>query len=123
MVFQNDFATYDCIDGILHVNFKQIILEHDAALCIVRDRLEVQKGLSMPVLCDIRAVRKINKSARSYFALEGSTFLTAVAFVVGPPVSKSLSSYYLHANSHSVPSKIFVDIDDALEFLKTFIED
>lgn len=123
MIFQNDFATYDCIDGILHVNFKPIVMDHDTALCIVRDRLVVQKGQSLPVLCDIRAVREITKSARSYFALEGSTFLTAVAFVVGSPVSKSLSSFYLHINSHSVPSEIFGDIDSALKFLKDFIQD
>ncbi|OBX25801.1 hypothetical protein A9996_07670 [Gelidibacter algens] len=123
MPFQNDFATYEFNDGILHVRYKHIVLEHNAALCIVRDRLEIQKGLGMPVLCDIRAVREITKSARSYFSFEGSTLLTAVAFVVGPPVSKSLSSYYLHTNPHAVPSKIFVDIDTAVKFLKTFIQD
>jgi hypothetical protein len=72
----------------------------------------------MPVLCDIRELRKVNKQARDYLALEGSQWITALAFLIDPPVTDVISSIYVSTHAQSMPTQSFTNKSEALAFLK-----
>ena len=121
--FENDYAEYRYLERILYITYKTgINIDLKAAVQIVKDRLLLQEGQSLPVLCDIRGIKEINKSARDYLAIEGSVLITAVAFIIKPPVSAMLSKFYLQTSRPIVPTESFERIEDALAFLQRYVE-
>lgn len=120
--FENDYATYKLLnDGILSVRYhNDISIDFKAAVQTVKDRLLIQQGERLAVLCDIRGVKEINKSAREYLAVEGSVLIKAVAFIVESPVSEVLSSFYLRTNNPPIPNRSFQSIEKAKSFLNSF---
>ncbi|MDC6361618.1 MULTISPECIES: hypothetical protein [Flavobacteriaceae] len=117
---ENKYAIYLLTDELLHIIYKEDqCIDLKAAQLIVRDRMMLQNGRKMPVLCDIREVRRINKPARDYLALEGSQWITALAFLVDPPVTDVISSMYLGTHAQDIPTKSFTSKSEALAFLKT----
>lgn len=120
MIYENEYATYEIIEGILHVKYKNIVVDLPEAVFIVKDRLDLQEGQYMPVLCDIREIKEINKAARVYLSIEGSAFIKAVAFIVESPVSEMLSEFYLRTSKPTIPTRSFDNVHDAMLFLNTF---
>ena len=119
--FENDYATYKLSDGILSIRYHGgVSIDFDAAVQIVKDRLLMQQGERLPVLCDIRGVKEINKSARGYLAAEGSVLIKAAAFIIESPVSEVLSSFYLRTNKPPIPNRSFQSIEEAKSFLNRF---
>lgn len=119
---ENDYASYRFVDDILYIRYHiGITIDYVAAVKIVEDRLALQAGESFPVLCDVRGVKDINKSARDYLAIEGSIFIKAVAFIVENPLSEIMSKFYLRASKPSIPAKAFLSIEEAKEFLSDYI--
>ena len=120
--FENDYTSYRFHDGVLHIIYHQgVSVDLKAAQQIVKDRLLLHEGRLLPVLCDIRGMKEINKSARAYLAMEGSTLIKAVAVIVEPTVSKMLSEFYIRTSNPPIPTQSFEEIDDALVFLQEFI--
>jgi hypothetical protein len=120
--YENDYAKYFLKDQILHIIYKSgVCIDLKAAVQIVKDRLVFHEGLFHPVLCDVRGVTEVNKSARDYFALEGSTLINAVAFIIESPVSKILSQFYLKTSNPPIPTKYFEQISEALNYLNEYL--
>ncbi|AWX43628.1 hypothetical protein HME9304_00619 [Flagellimonas maritima] len=116
---ENKYAIYLLTDDLLHIIYKKgHYIDLKAAQVIVRDRMMVQEGKEMPVLCDIREVRMVNKPARDYFALDGSLLIKALAFLIDPPVTDVISAFYLGTHPHAVPTQSFSTTSGALGFLK-----
>ncbi|WP_299109443.1 hypothetical protein [uncultured Winogradskyella sp.] len=121
IAIENEYASYKLIDGILYVTYtKDVILDLPAAVYIVKERLSIHEGLYLPVLCDVRHIKEVNKAARSYLAIEGSILVKAVAFIVDSPVSEMLSEFYLRTNTPTIPTKAFSNFDLALKFLNSY---
>jgi hypothetical protein len=117
--FQNQFAEYWTEDGVLFFVYKPgTNMDLAAARQVVNDRVEVQKGESYPVFCDMRGVRDSNKAARDYLAKEGSALVRAVAVLIDSPVTKVMLNFYLTISRPLVPTKMFTDKNQALEYLK-----
>lgn len=120
--FDNDYTSYRFHDDVLHIIYHPgVSIDLNAAVQIVKDRLLLQEGLSLPILCDIRGIKEINKQARAYLAVEGSTLINAVAVIVEPPVSKMLSEFYIRTSNPPIPTQSFENMEDALAFLKGFM--
>lgn len=120
---ENEYASYHIHGGILYINYKdQISIDLTAAVRIVEDRLRIQEGLSYNVICDIRGLREVDKSARDYLAIEGSTLVKSVAYIVETNVSKALSQFYLRISKPPIPSKIFTTLADAKAFVNERLE-
>ncbi|NYJ27828.1 hypothetical protein [Allomuricauda sp. ARW1Y1] len=115
---ENSFAVYLLTDDLLYIIYKRVpCIDLKAAQRVVQDRMDLQKGKEMPVLCDIRAVRMIDKPARDYLALEGSLWIKALAFLIDPPITDMISSFYLGTHAQKVPTRAFTEKSEALAFL------
>tara|TARA_R110002049_G_scaffold73897_2_gene190843 strand:- start:9372 stop:9749 length:378 start_codon:yes stop_codon:yes gene_type:complete len=121
--FENEYAEYGIINGVVRFIYKQnVAIQLAGAMKIVSDRLHLQKGMAYPILCDIRGIIEIDKDARSFLANEGSTLTTAVAFISDNPLSKILTDLYLQANTPPIPTKVVNNESEGLQFLSEFIE-
>lgn len=119
---ENNFALYILDGGLLFIRYhKGIVINYEAAVRIVADRLKLQNGICYPALCDVRGIEEVDKPARDYLAREGSILLKAVAFIVGNPMSDILSYFYLKTTKPSIPTKAFQDRDEAKLFLEKYI--
>ncbi|MFD2586051.1 hypothetical protein ACFSQJ_03870 [Croceitalea marina] len=115
---ENEYATYHIQESILHIVYKsKVTIDLPAAVRIVQDRLRLQEGLSYKVLCDIRGIYEVDKPARDYLAIEGSTMVTKVAYLIEPTISKAISEFYLRITNPPIPSKVFFSAEDARLFL------
>lgn len=115
---ENTFAVYLLTNDLLHIIYKKVpCINLKAAELIVKDRMELQEGKVMPVLCDIREVRNIDKAARDYLALEGSLWIEKLALLIYPPVTDMISAIYLDTHSQKVPTRSFTKKAEALAYL------
>lgn len=115
---ENNYAVYLLTDELLHIIYKKVPdINLKAAQLIVKDRMELQEGKAMPVLCDIRNVWKIDKTARDYLALEGSLWVEKLALLIDPPVTDMISSIYLDTHPQKVPTQSFTKKAEALAYL------
>jgi hypothetical protein len=62
------------------------------------------------VLVDMRGLRSQSREAREYFVSdEAARRMTAVALLVGSPVSRIVGSFFLRMGTHRVPTRLFSD--------------
>ncbi|WP_225037091.1 hypothetical protein [Winogradskyella sp. SM1960] len=121
VISENDYASYKFSDGILIITYnKDVVIDLPVAVYVVKERLEIHEGRALPVLCDVRQIKEVNKAARSYLSIEGSILVKAVAFIVDSPVSEMLSEFYLRTNTPTIPTKAFNNFDLALKFLNPY---
>jgi hypothetical protein len=92
-----------------------------AAKQIVEERTRFLNHKYYPLVTDIRGVRYFEKSARDYFALEGTHLIKCAAVLVESPISKLMAKFYISVNKPVLPTRIFTDMDDALEFARHFL--
>lgn len=119
--FENQFAEYWLEDGVLFFVYKPgTHMNLEAAKQVVKDRLAVQNGESYPVFCDMRGVRDSDKPARDYLAKEGSSLVRSVAVLTDSPVTKIMLNFYLTISKPLIPTKMFTDRNQALQYLKHF---
>lgn len=122
MKVENNFASFWIQKGILYFKYKEDVdVDLDAAMQIVADRLELQKGKSYPILCDTRGVKSIDMNARRYLASEGTLFIKAIALLQDNPLSRIFSEIYVQGNKLPIPTKICDDTNAALQFLQDYL--
>lgn len=118
---ENEYASYKLDDEILIVTYaKDVVLDLPAAVYVVKDRLTLHQGRFLPVICDIRHIKEINKAARAYLSIEGSVLVKAVAFIIDSPVSEMLSQFYLRTSKPPIPTEAFSNYIEARKFLNQF---
>lgn len=115
------YAKFWMADGILIFIYKPIVfLDYPIAKTIVDDRLCYQQETSCPALCDLQGIHNSDKAARDYLANEGSALLKAVALVDKRAVARAFLPVYLERNRPLVPTQVFYDQEDAIEYLKAY---
>jgi len=76
-----------------------------------------------PVLIDMRQMTRIEREARTYYATGGGRLVvTAVALLIGSPVSRVIANFSLALNPPPVPMRLFSSEAEAVTWLKNFIE-
>lgn len=109
-------------EGILIFVYKpNTSINLEVAMRVVADRVALQNERQLPVLCDMRGIISIDKAGRDYLAKSGSLLAKAVALLVSEKASMVLGAFYLEINKPSVPTQIFIDEQEALEYLKGFL--
>lgn len=120
--YRNQNARFWIDDGILFFEYKpNTVIDLEVATRVVADRIALQNERSLPVFCDMRGMISIDKAGRDYLAKSGSLLATAVALVVNENVSMTLSSFYLEISKPAVPTQIFTEEQEALEYLRGFL--
>jgi len=76
-------------------------------------------GKRRPKLVDMRAVQGIDREARAYYS---GGFATAVALLVGSPVTRVMANFFIGLNKPPVPTRLFTSEDEAVAWLKGFSE-
>lgn len=72
------------------------------------------------VLVDMRLIRSETREAQQEFVSDYSaTVCSAVAILIGSPVSRVIGNFFLRLNKHQVPTKLFNDADAAVSWLLT----
>lgn len=120
-MFEGKYGTYWIADDILFVVYKAgLAVTLKVAREIVNDRLEVQKNVEYPVFCDITGIVSSNSEARHFLSQEGTLLIKALAIYATEPVSIRLTEFYLKTLSHKIPTKLFVNKNQSISFLKPY---
>ena len=116
--FENEFAEFWIDNGVLYFIYKNgVKINLEAAKKIVADRINMQKGVSYPVFCDMRGIKETDKAARDYLAKEGSTLVKAVGVLIESPVTRIMANFYMSINQPTTPTRMFTEKSQALEYL------
>ena len=111
-------------DGILRCICQPgIAIELSAA----KEQTDTAKSLSgdkhRPILVDIRDIRFIDKESRTHYSSqEIADGFVATGLVVGSPVSRMIGTFFLGLNKALLPTKIFSNEAEAIEWLKQYVD-
>jgi hypothetical protein len=85
--------------------------------------LKLNKGKRLPLFVDTKTMKSLSRDARKYYAgEEAAKVASAVAIIVGTPVSRVLGNFYLGLSNPHLPSRLFSSESEALEWLKGYLE-
>jgi hypothetical protein len=96
-------------------------LSYDAAVSVVESRIFFAKGLSYPLLVDMRGIKSTTKEARQYLATVGATLVKAGALITGSAINRTLGNIFLTIDKPAVPVKLFTKEASAREWLKQYL--
>ena len=119
--FENSQIKMEIVDGILYATYKAgLKLSIDDVQNIVRERLVLLEGKTLPVLIIDAGVVSMDKSARDYLSSEeGISGLKAAAIIENSMFSKMLINFFLRLTNPKLHVKAFGSQDEALKWLKT----
>ena len=105
--------------GFVHAVMKQGC---EMALADARENVaaiyDLAGGERSLVLVDTRGVRWQSREARDYFvSANAAEATTAVALIVGSPVSRMLGTFFLRFERHRFPTALFDDEEKAVRWL------
>jgi len=111
-------------EGIVYcIARKGTILEIDDAKENVQAIAKVIGNGKAPVFVDIRQSEGASKEARKYFTSnEVAEIQSAVAMLVDSGFSKLIGNFFIGLNKPIFPLKLFTSKDEAVYWLKNFIE-
>ena len=109
--------------GIIHAvapkGAQDTLQNAQASLAAIR---QTAAGIKRPVLVDIRRIKSATIEARKFWSGEEvPKVVNAVALLINSPVSRVVGNFYLGLNRSLVPTKIFTDEIQAVDWLKPFI--
>ena len=110
-------------EGVLYCEYhNNLQLDLQVAQECVEARIKYSAGISYPVCIYLTGVKSATKEAREYLAEEGTRLVKAGALIIGSPVTKILGNIFLRINKPEVPTHLFNNEEDAIEWLKQFVE-
>ena len=84
---------------------------------------KVRLGKKRPVFVDIRDAMSTDAEGRKYYArAELAENFSAGAFIISSPISRVIGSLFLGVSKPPFPVKLFTSPEEALEWLKGFLE-
>ncbi|MFA6168910.1 MAG: hypothetical protein WC700_19955 [Gemmatimonadaceae bacterium] len=111
----------DGIVRIIHVPGAEVTLEDAKETMLAY--LQIRQDKRRPLFVDTRTMKSLAREARKYYAGdEAAQVASAVAIIVGTPVSRVLGNFYLGLSNPHLPSRLFSSDDEALEWLKGYLE-
>ena len=119
--FENSQIKMEVVDGILYATYKAgLKLTLNDVQNIVKERLVLLEGKSLPVLIIDAGVVSMDKSARDFLSSEdGISGLKAAAIIENSLFSKMLINFFLKLTNPKLQVKAFGSLEEALNWLKT----
>jgi hypothetical protein len=111
-------------DGIVRViNFPGVEVNLENFTEIYNTVKKLCMGKKVPVLDDIRGIKSVTRETRLFVTGKDAAQVgSAVALLIGSPVSKVIGTFFLGLNKPPFPTKLFTSEEKALEWLKGFVE-
>ena len=111
-------------DGIIR---GVITSTEEHTLQFAKENSEVVKKISCdkgrPLFMDIRNCKSIAHDARTHYARsEAGKNLTACGILIGSPVGRMIGNFFLRINKPIYPTKLFNSENEAIEWLRRYIE-
>jgi hypothetical protein len=110
-------------DGIMIIlnkdNVEITIADHRLTYIKLR---ELAAGTRRPVLVDLRPIRSMDKASRDYSASsEHVDLMSAVALLIGSPLSRVIGNFFLGLNRPRFPVRLFSDEEEARQWLRRWL--
>ena len=113
--------TYEIKDGILFIErSERSIYTEDKIKEYVAKRLAYTGTHSYPCIIFGKDLLSLDKGARGYLAGEGAKNVLSRAFVVEKSQGKLAINFFIGTNKPPVPTKVFEDLAEAVEWSKQF---
>ncbi len=111
-------------DGIIEVKFKEdVLLNIEDCKELVQQYGVLLNGKKAPILHIIGNYMNVTKEAREFSATdEGLLYSSAEAYVFVSLPHRIIANFYLNVNKPRVPTKFFKTIEEAENWLITFLK-
>ncbi len=120
-VLETEAAQLEIKNGVMYARYKPgIVVTLEMAKAMVRSRVEFAENISYPAVVFIDGLKSISKEARDYLAEDGTTGLIAGALVMKSVYNTFIGNFFLKLTNPPFPSKIFTDVNAALEWLEQY---
>jgi len=120
-VLETEAAQLEIKDGIIYARYRPgVIVTLEMAKDMVKSRVEFAENVSYPAVVFIDGLKSISKEARDYLAEDGTIGLVAGALVMKSVYNTFIGNFFLKLTSPPFPSKIFTDLNSALEWLEQY---
>jgi hypothetical protein len=108
-------------EGILHVETLPAIEHKKADAEELLARLwEIADRRRRPLLVDLTRCRGIDREARLCYAGARTGAVSAVALIVGSPLTRAIGHFFIGINKPPRPTRIFSSEPEAIPWLRTF---
>ena len=96
-------------------------LSLDVATFVVESRIFFAKGLSYPLLIDMRGIKSTTRAARQHMATIGATLVKGAALITGSAINRTLGNIFLKIDKPEVPLKLFTNEVAARNWLIQYV--
>jgi hypothetical protein len=119
---ENEYAKFWIQDGwLLCIQYNPgLVITLDAAIDCTKIRMELSNGVTRPMFTDARNAKDIDKEARDYLGKHGTEYVKAGAFLIKSQLQLIVGNLFFAFNKPPVPSKLFMNEDEALRWLEQF---
>jgi hypothetical protein len=108
-------------DGIVQVVWvPRVAIVLEDATATIEATTQLTSGRRSPMLVDMRDTGPQDRATRAVWA-RPSAPLSAVALIVGSPLSRMMGNLFITANRPTTPTRLFVDEASAVAWLKGLV--
>ncbi len=108
-------------DGVVHLDWApRVTIALEDALAATDALAQLSGGRQSPLLVDVRDVGPQDRAARNEFVRRGD-LVSAVALIVGTPLSRLMGNFFLGVSKPMAPTRLFDDEASALAWLGEFV--
>ncbi len=121
--FENEHLILEKIDGIIHLNLKNEVIDITVAESIVEERLKFANFDYSLLFVDASNIKVTTKEARDFIALnEEKKKIIATAYFANSKLTIFLANFFISVNLkyNRRPTKLFSKKEKAIEWLNSF---
>ena len=119
---ENEHAKFVIEEGILNGSFKCKLVDLDRAKKITATRVELQNGISYPIISNIKFVKNSTKQARDFLASEvGCERVIAAAILSDSPIGNMIGNFFINVSKPLRPTKIFTKEAEAKKWMAQYV--
>lgn len=121
-VLETENTRFEIKDGILYGKYREgLVITLEVAKDIVKNRMKFSENNSYPIIVFTDGMKSISKEARDYLGgKEGSAGIIAGAVVTKSVYTTFIGNFFLKVNKPPLPTKMFTDVKDAVEWLEQY---
>jgi hypothetical protein len=119
--FTANNVIYEIKDGIVYIQrLARVQYVLDNFKKTIEARLNYTEGHSFPVIIFGQEMISMDKASRDFLSGDGAKNTLSRAFVVEKEQGKLQLNFFIETNKQPVPTKIFNDLESAIEWSKQF---